>query len=147
MTEIEKLRLLLWEKVPQEGQDTDTHFTDVELAVVLELAGGSMNGAAAIGWSIKGGLYSEMIDINESGSNRRLNQLFTNAERMWKRYSDLAAGEMVLVTAAKSRVAPVSFKILGEDDQDLAISLFTRYTLADYNTRVFPLKRFPAIMQ
>lgn len=142
------LRLLLWEQIPEGGTEADTNFTDTQLALVLAMGNGVLSRAAAIGWSIKGGKYSKMIDISESGSNRRLNQLFTNCERMWKQFSVEAEKEETLVLAAGSRaVGAVGFSILGDSAPAELVSLFASYKMDSVNIRAFPLKRFPAILQ
>jgi hypothetical protein len=97
------LRLVLAEQIPIDGLDHDTRFTDEQIDTLL-LANNSMVSAAADGWAIKAGLYSHFIDISESGSDRKLNQLFKNAERMMKHYAELAKVDADLLLAATTRV-------------------------------------------
>lgn len=148
MAATDDLRLLLSEKkVDPNGDGSDTLLTDTELELILTLAGDNLNRAAAIGWAVKGGHYSDMIDMNESGSQRRLNQLFTNCERMWKMYDSLAVKQETVVSANAGRVVGIGFDPYTCSNEPL-VSIFSRYGL-DYGTvRMFPLKRFfPAVLQ
>lgn len=69
------------------------------------LSGGTIQGLAATIWREKASEYSELIDIQEGSSNRKLSQLMTQALKMAE---GLDGGAAVAVTGPKrSRTRPI----------------------------------------
>lgn len=93
-----QLRLLIGERIKPGKSDSDTAFTDDELIDMILRHNGNIYLAAAEAWSAKQAEYSKLVDINESGSERKLSQMFKNANTMADAYSKagLAVGaEMI----------------------------------------------------
>lgn len=83
-----RLRSRLGEpKVDPDGDGSETMFNDTSIAEMLDLSGNNLNRATLEGWLRKEARYSRLIDIAESGSERKLSQKFKNAKDMvafWK---------------------------------------------------------------
>lgn len=79
--EITRLRNLVGEKIPDNGTDADTIFSDEEIE---ELAAQTtdLNGAAREGWRVKAARYADMVDISEAGESAKLSDLHKNALKM-----------------------------------------------------------------
>lgn len=75
----EHLRLLLGERIPEGGSDTDTFFSDDELAALLATTNNTLSQAASLGWRSKAAEFAKYIDIDESGSSRKLSQMYRQA--------------------------------------------------------------------
>jgi hypothetical protein len=80
--DIQKLRILI-----NEPDDTNG-YTDEVLGDIID-GTESLNGAASAVWTSKAGTYSTMVDVSESGSSRKLGDLYKNALGMSKHYQDL----------------------------------------------------------
>ena len=65
--------------------------TDGMLLRLLDLSM-SMQHAAAIGWKIKAASLANLVDVTESGAERKLSQMFKNATAMIKVWDAEAAG-------------------------------------------------------
>lgn len=84
------LRLLLGERIPEGGLDTDTFFTDDEVESLLETTGGNINLAASLGWRAKAAEFAKYIDIDESGSTRKLSQMYRQADLQANYFAKIA---------------------------------------------------------
>jgi hypothetical protein len=93
------LRSILDESIPTGGTEVDTLFTNAQLDDILS-RWPSINYAAAVGWAIKAGKVADLIDIDESGSKRRLSQKHTSALRMADFYMKLAGADSASIAAA-----------------------------------------------
>lgn len=145
---VPSLRLLINERIPAFGTEADTKFTDDELALVLERMGMSLYAAAAEAWYVKAGMYELLIDTDESGSNRSLDQVFRHAVSMGDRYARAfkTEGDAIAV-AIEGRVAGKAVSPWALDPTPNLLELldegYTGYT------RYFPTARFmftPAVM-
>lgn len=58
-----------------------TDFPDDAFAPILEREG-DVNLAAAYFWEVRAGRYSGLVDISESGSSRKMGDLYKNAMNM-----------------------------------------------------------------
>lgn len=89
-SQITELRQLTNE--PEDGSS----WTDSELAVIID-ATLTLNAAAAKIWYLKAAKYASMVDVSESGSSRKLGDLYKNAIAMAAYYEglDKAAAEEV----------------------------------------------------
>lgn len=79
--QIRELRALVAE------EDPNGEWDDESLGAVFDAASG-MNAAASRVWSIKAGRYSRLVDVSESGSSRKLGDLYKNAIAMSRAYGD-----------------------------------------------------------
>lgn len=109
LTVIENLRLLVGERIPATGTEADTRFADDELGDAINRHGGNLYLAAGEMWSAKAGMFADLTDVSESGSERKLSQLFRQANQMASSYTK--AGEQ-FVLGMISRPVGKSAKIL-----------------------------------
>lgn len=79
-TEIEQLRALT---------DGGQGKTDAELQAILD-AEGSISAAARYVWRMLAATYSSMVDVSESGSTRKLGDLYKNALTMADSFTEAA---------------------------------------------------------
>lgn len=107
MTELELLRGMIGERIPRNGTEMDTNFLDTELQDILTYAQNRLNLAAAICWGMKAAFYADLVDMRESGSERKLSQLNRNAREMEKLYRTQANIDEEAFNAAL-RAAPRS---------------------------------------
>lgn len=148
LNSVTALRLLINERIPATGSDADTRFTDNELAAILERMGLSMYAAAAEAWYVKAGMFEMMIDVDESGSNRNLDQIFKHAISMGDRYARAFKTEGdALAGAVEGRVVGIAVSPWTDDADPNVIYPFSGYEHT--YTRYFPVARFvytPAVM-
>jgi hypothetical protein len=116
MDDLTLLRLYLGERVPIGGTDADTFFTDDELNGLLLASEYGVEGAAVIGWAVKAGEFARLIDINESGGDRKLSQKFRNANTQLQYYQGLVETKIANSTAV-GRVGPKSIDWAGMGEQ------------------------------
>lgn len=77
-----RLRKLIDERIPADGQDTDTRFTDADLDEVLREAD-SVFAAAAMCWTMKAGmLQSEMGEVERLTLGQETEQLVSLRDRL-----------------------------------------------------------------
>jgi hypothetical protein len=60
----------------------DTEWTDEDLDALIDAQSGNIQAAAAIVWESQAAEYSQIVDITESGSSRKMGDLFDNAMKM-----------------------------------------------------------------
>lgn len=77
-TLVENLRSLIGEKIPAGGSADNTSFTDDELADLINRHNGNLYLAAGEAWQTKAASAADLVDVAESGSERKLSQLFKN---------------------------------------------------------------------
>lgn len=94
-TPIENLRLLIGERIPETGTEVDTRFSNDELADAINRHNGNLYLAAGEMWSAKAGMFADLTDVSESGSERKLSQLFRQANQMAASYTK--AGEQFVI--------------------------------------------------
>lgn len=90
LTPEDKLRLLLGEPIPAGGQDTDTMFSDSEIAWFLEEGHDEPKAAAYHGWLAKMANYANLVNVSEGNAARELGELHKGAQRMVERYAGYA---------------------------------------------------------
>lgn len=59
----------------------DTEWTDADLETLID-SSSSIEAAAAVVWESQAASYSQIVDITESGSSRKMGDLFDNAMKM-----------------------------------------------------------------
>lgn len=96
----EQVRLHLGERIPVNGFDTDTFFSNAEIATLLSTANDNVNAAVALGWWAKAAEFASLVDTDESGSSRKMSQLHKQAVLQAKHYEELAGAEVVAATEA-----------------------------------------------
>lgn len=107
---LSQLRLLVGERIARDESDTDTFFSDDELTDMVIRHSGNLYLAAGEAWAAKAADRADLIDITESGSERKQNQFFTNALKMQSLY--VTAGNSIAQTLIEPVVAQVA-SVLG----------------------------------
>lgn len=142
---VPSLRLLVNEKIPSGGTDADTRFTNDELGLILQRMGMSLYAAAAEAWYVKAGMYEMLIETDESGSNRNLDQIFKHAISMGDRYARAFKTEGdALQGAVEGRVPGIAVSPWASDIEPMPIFDMEYQGYSRY----FPVARFvyPAVM-
>jgi hypothetical protein len=93
--EIAALRLLI-------DEPSSTFYTDQMLASLVDQAESNLNAAASDIWQQKAARFSTLVDITESGSSRKMSNLYSNALAMAKHFADESA-EVVAETTMQPR--------------------------------------------
>lgn len=68
----------------------DTEWTDDELSTLIDENNGNLSAAASVVWESQAASYSQIVDITESGSSRKMGDLFDNAMKMAQYYKGQA---------------------------------------------------------
>jgi hypothetical protein len=144
---VPSLRLLINERIPAFGTDADTKFTNDELALILERMGLSLYAAAAEAWYVKAGMYELLIDTDESGSNRTLDQVFKHAVSMGDRYARAFKTEGdAMAGAVEGRVPGIAVSPWAVELETNPLMMYEGY---QGYSRYFPIARFvynPGVM-
>lgn len=75
---------------------------DMDAAIVAEA--GNLRAAAAVIWDQKAAKAAALVDVSESGSSRRMSQVYANALAMAKGLRDGdAAGELPAASGTRNR--------------------------------------------
>lgn len=136
------LRRRLRDALPDGSDDSSAFFLNDEIHSLLAINGGSIVGAAYDGWAIRAAHYQTLVDVEESGSSRRLSQMFKNAEAMMKFYEKALESETgVNSSAIAGRVVGVVASLRGEYVDALGLATVGFITTDAMYVRPFPLKR------
>lgn len=100
MTDPQYLRVLLQEVVPIDGQETDTLFLEQHIVEFLNRAAGLLSTAAAVGWRVKAGALSAMVDRNDGLSQKKLSQASAAAQKIAKMWQEQADQDSVAFALA-----------------------------------------------
>jgi len=92
LTDVNRLRDLLGEPIPEDGTQADTLFTDERLKDFLDLAGGDVERAAFEGWRAKAAQLANLVDVADGNASRKMSDLLDNAEKMVRYYQRSSAG-------------------------------------------------------
>lgn len=129
------------------GDGSETRFTDLQLAMIYDLAGSNLDKATLEGWRWKMAYYAQLVDITESGSDRNLSQKFKQAKDMvdfWRKF--IADDDVATSAALAGRVVGRAINLRCDDSEDSGNPYpFSGYS---YHIRIFPTHRLiiPAIL-
>jgi hypothetical protein len=82
LTDLDRLRGMLSERIPEGGDETDTLFTSEQIQDYLDRAGGGLEKAAYFGWRDKAAEYTNLANVSEGNSARNFSDLADNAQAM-----------------------------------------------------------------
>lgn len=102
LEETEKLRRLLGETIPEDGDESSTLFTDDEVQQLLQETP-NLEVAALEGWRRKAAHFANLVDTTEGNAQRKFGQLFQNAQAMIKLYTRSSSGP----TEGRTRVGKI----------------------------------------
>lgn len=117
------LRKMLDEEVPVQGDDSDTFFSDAEIAALLAAAANSLPLAAANGWAQKAAFFVKHIDHTEAGTAQHMTQLHEHARTQSRLYIDMYRLSLQQVLSS----TPAGFGVVGrsipirEDQEEIAV--------------------------
>ena len=66
----------------------ETSLSDEEIGEIIDQAGGDLNVASRWVWRMKAAEYSTVVDVSESGSSRKMSDMFVHALKMAQFDSD-----------------------------------------------------------
>lgn len=129
-------------RLPAGNNASDTMFTDGDLRKVLDFVDNDIDKASLEGWLYKEAYYAKMVDMNEHGSDRKLSQLWKQAQVMVNQYAKVVGDEAEALRAG-FRVVGRAMDLAREEE-----SLQTPFSGYSDHVRVYPQKRFlvPAVM-
>lgn len=103
LTENEKLRQLLGERIPSDGAADDTMFSDEEIEDFLVRGHRVLEAAAYHGWEAKAAELANYTNVIEGNSSREMAELHRHALRMMDRY----AGYVVTPSRGRARIGRI----------------------------------------
>ena len=107
-----RLRRMVADRLPRDGDDTDTFWTNEDITDLLVWNGNNLTLAALAGWIEKAGFYAERVTVVESGSERKLSDIHKHCLNMIKYFTALAGP--IAVTVSPRPIA-VSVDILAKN--------------------------------
>lgn len=139
-----RFRRLVADRIPAEGSDRDTFWTNAELLDLLNNVGaGSLNAAAYYAWEEKVSAYAELVDTDESGSHRRLSQKYRQAKERADHFA--TTGGIGPNRVRRPPVGAVAFSLRDYESVDALPTADTIPATTPY-VRLYPLKRFKAVL-
>ena len=87
LTDAERLRQLLGERIPAGMTAEDTMFSDEEIEAFLAQGAGVVEAAAYYGWQSKAAELSNYVNVIEGNSSREMGELHRQALRMVAQYA------------------------------------------------------------
>jgi hypothetical protein len=91
-----QLRARLGEsKVDPDGDGSETFFDDDAVFELLTYADGDLDRATAEGWIRKMAKYARLVDVTESGADRKMSQKFKNAKEMVAFWNKIVSGAVI----------------------------------------------------
>lgn len=100
--EVESVRDMIGEPIPEDGVETDTMFTDAKIESWIDDAA-SLEAAAVRGWSVKLAQWAGLVDVTDGAASRALSDLMDHGRAMLRLYQDLALGP----TAGRTRIGKI----------------------------------------
>lgn len=104
---ITEVRLRIGESLPEGGGAADTLFSDAQVAAWITEAE-SINHAIISGWEAKLAQWSNLVDVNDGASSRKLGDLMLHGEKMIAYYQrKLSQGPGDGTARSRSRVGRI----------------------------------------
>lgn len=132
-------------KTDEEGDGSETFFDDAQITDILSYAGNDLDVATLEGWRRKMARYARLVDVNESGSDRKMSQKFKQAAAMvefWEGF--LGKDADALVDAFRTAVVGKAVN-LRNSEPERPLTPFSGYS---EHIREYPTHRLliPAIL-
>jgi hypothetical protein len=102
LTDGQKLRQLLGETIPTDGDESDTLFSNEEIEEFLA-AQENIERSAYEGWRVKAAKLSNLVDTTEGNSQKKFSQALSNALDMVKIYAKSSSGS----TEGRTRIGRI----------------------------------------
>jgi hypothetical protein len=84
--------LYLGERIPADGTEADTLFTDAELSQLITDSSGDWSNVLSDGWAAKVAAYAGLVDTAEGTAKRALSDLHEHALKMAEFYQPGGTG-------------------------------------------------------
>lgn len=85
------------------GEDDSTKYTNTDLEIFINDAGGDLNAAASAIWAEKASDYADLVNVSEAGSSRSNSDLFKHAADMRDHYLSIASTTPTVPAATTTR--------------------------------------------
>ena len=84
LSDIDRVRAVLAERIPTDGDENDTMFPDDQIQDWIDVDGAGVVGNAVYlaGWKAKAAEYSNLVDVTEGNSSRSMSDLYKAALEM-----------------------------------------------------------------
>lgn len=134
-------------KTDPDGDGSETFFTDAEITDLLSYSENELDAATLEGWLRKKARYARLVDVSESGTDRKMSQKFKNAQAMVKFWSDFlgdVAGSRQEALAGRVVGRPVNLRCA----DDTGLSSLTPFSGYSEHIHAYPSHRLliPAIL-
>lgn len=88
LSDVDRVRLVLAERIPDGGEDTDTMFLDEDIETWIAEEGEGVVGNAVYlaGWKAKAAEYANLVNVTEGNSSRAMSDLYKAALQMVEFY-------------------------------------------------------------
>jgi len=90
ITNIDRLRQLLGENIPEGGTEDDTMFSDEQIEDFLNQGNSDIDASAYYGWKAKMAELANLVNVTEGNSSREMGELHKAAKRMTDMYAGFA---------------------------------------------------------
>jgi hypothetical protein len=87
ISDVDRLRGLIGEKIPDGDNETATQFSNTELEEMLISNGGDIERAAFEGWRHKAAKYADLVNVTEGNASRAMSDLHKHALDMMSAYA------------------------------------------------------------
>lgn len=84
---------MVGDRLPPGGSEGEAFFSNAEIDDLLEEANNDLNRAAMNGWLAKMAEFAKLIDTDISGANRKLSQMYKQAEGMLRHYASVIGAD------------------------------------------------------
>jgi len=105
ISDVDRLRGLIGETIPDGETETDTNFTDNQLEGILDANDGNLERAAFEGWRHKAAIYADLVNVSEGNATRAMSDLHKHALDMMKAYSKSSTGSTL--TEGRTRIGKI----------------------------------------
>jgi|SRR5882672_424352 len=109
VSDVDRLRALIGEKIPDGGEETDTQFSNVEMENLLLDSGYHLERAAFEGWRLKAAIYADLVNVTEGNASRQMSDLHKHALDMVKAYSVTSS----VLTQGRTRIGRIRRRYSG----------------------------------
>lgn len=82
-------------------------YTDAALGALIDAAEGDTDEVAGSIWGQKAASFSTLVDVSESGSSRKMGDLYKNAMAMSNFFSNKAAADDPIPAVNRARTRPI----------------------------------------
>lgn len=105
ISDVDRLRGLLGEVIPDGETEGDTNFSNNQLEEILESNGGVIERAAFEAWRQKAAIFANLVNVTEGNASRNMSDLHKHALDMMKAYQSSGPGSTL--TQGRTRIGRI----------------------------------------